>query len=621
MAKTFRYKHLVSSTANNVPSSDKLLKGEIAVNDLDEKLFIKNSTGEVVSFISESQIDAKFDALDKTASSADGQVVITVVETDGVVSEQKANVKDLQLGGYSNDGTPSGSILSNDTVNTALAKLENKIGSNAITNEDKSIVVTAPTGTATTTDIKVNIKSGEKVLQLGNDGIFTNIKISGLTAAEIQALGDANVKEAYKLLDSTGGTLGDVIKIYKDSALYRVYLGHVDDTLTSSTDPTVVPGTGDTALCFIYEKADGTYELVAVNVESFLQESEFADGLQVNNHVVSVKIDANSEQDSQATPADFLTVSSNGIKVSGIKDEIDRKIAALDVTGDTAVAGQYVAAIEETDGIVAVKTRANVSEAVLNNYSKGSDATAVAATDTVNQAISKLENQVDKAKAEAKTKVEKDANAAHLTLTATTSTTDNSVTYTIGETDIASASALTELSAATQQIESNLGLEIARAQSAETILQSTINEEISARTNGDRALSDAIDAEETRATSAETILNNAISAETVRATSAETVLNEALQAEVTRATSAETVLNEALAAETVRATSAETVLQQQIDALDAVEYNTLTLQQKSLTGSTSQVVEISITELSTGGALDVEVDSTTGEIILSAGTF
>ena len=585
MAKTFRYKHLVSSTANNVPSSDKLLKGEIAVNDLDEKLFIKNSTGEVVSFISESQIDAKFDALDKTASSADGQVVITVVETDGVVSEQKANVKDLQLGGYSNDGTPSGSILSNDTVNTALAKLENKIGSNAITNEDKSIVVTAPTGTATTTDIKVNIKSGEKVLQLGNDGIFTNIKISGLTAAEIQALGDANVKEAYKLLDSTGGTLGDVIKIYKDSALYRVYLGHVDDTLTSSTDPTVVPGTGDTALCFIYEKADGTYELVAVNVESFLQESEFADGLQVNNHVVSVKIDANSEQDSQATPADFLTVSSNGIKVSGIKDEIDRKIAALDVTGDTAVAGQYVAAIEETDGIVAVKTRANVSEAVLNNYSKGSDATAVAATDTVNQAISKLENQVDKAKAEAKTKVEKDANAAHLTLTATTSTTDNSVTYTIGETDIASASALTELSAATQQIESNLGLEIARAQSAETILQSTINEEISARTNGDRALSDAIDAEETRATSAET------------------------------------VLNEALAAETVRATSAETVLQQQIDALDAVEYNTLTLQQKSLTGSTSQVVEISITELSTGGALDVEVDSTTGEIILSAGTF
>ena len=584
-------------------------------------MFIKNSTGEVVSFISESQIDAKFDALDKTASSADGQVVITVVETDGVVSEQKANVKDLQLGGYSNDGTPSGSILSNDTVNTALAKLENKIGSNAITNEDKSIVVTAPTGTATTTDIKVNIKSGEKVLQLGNDGIFTNIKISGLTAAEIQALGDANVKEAYKLLDSTGGTLGDVIKIYKDSALYRVYLGHVDDTLTSSTDPTVVPGTGDTALCFIYEKADGTYELVAVNVESFLQESEFADGLQVNNHVVSVKIDANSEQDSQATPADFLTVSSNGIKVSGIKDEIDRKIAALDVTGDTAVAGQYVAAIEETDGIVAVKTRANVSEAVLNNYSKGSDATAVAATDTVNQAISKLENQVDKAKAEAKTKVEKDANAAHLTLTATTSTTDNSVTYTIGETDIASASALTELSAATQQIESNLGLEIARAQSAETILQSTINEEISARTNGDRALSDAIDAEETRATSAETILNNAISAETVRATSAETVLNEALQAEVTRATSAETVLNEALAAETVRATSAETVLQQQIDALDAVEYNTLTLQQKSLTGSTSQVVEISITELSTGGALDVEVDSTTGEIILSAGTF
>ena len=50
--------------------------------------------------------------------------------------------------------------------------------------------------------------------------------------------------------------------------------------------------------------------------------------------------------------------------------------------------------VDESEGVISV-SRANVSEAVLNNYTKGSDSGAVASTDTVNQAISKLENQID----------------------------------------------------------------------------------------------------------------------------------------------------------------------------------------------------------------------------------
>lgn len=172
-------------------------------------------------------------------------------------------------------------------------------------------------------------------------------------------------------------------------------------------------GNPGTFVKYTYTLTDGTDGYIYLDVSSFLQETEFADGLTVSGGVVSanlgnglefgneanhksinVKIDSDSEKDSQATPVDFLTVGSGGVKVQGIKDEINRKINALDVTTDAAVAGQYVAAIEENNGLVAVKTRANVSEAVLNNYAKGSDATAVAATDTVNQAISKLENQV-----------------------------------------------------------------------------------------------------------------------------------------------------------------------------------------------------------------------------------
>ena len=265
------------------------------------------------------------------------------------------------------------------------------------------------------------------------------------------------------------------IVVPKDNAFVTAQLGHVGATADSSTG-TITDGSGEDALLIEYVNGSGVYTLVAVPIGAFLKEAEFKDGLVVNdsgevsaklgqglefgsetseNQSIKVKIDSTSES--------FLTVGAGGVKLAGVQDAINAKVAALDVTTDAAVAGQYVAAIEETDGVVAVKTRANVSEAVLNNYAKGSDATAVAATDTVNQAISKLENQVDAAKSAASAAhsvVAKDTNANHLTVTPTTDQSTGAVTYTIGETNIASASDLTA--------------EVTRAQSAETAIDSAV---------------------------------------------------------------------------------------------------------------------------------------------------
>ena len=90
----------------------------------------------------------------------------------------------------------------------------------------------------------------------------TLLQISATTPSE------TNVKEQYNLVNASGETIGATIKIYKDSSLYNVYLGHVDDTIAGDP-PVVTPGSGDTALCFIYHKEDGSYELVPVNVETF----------------------------------------------------------------------------------------------------------------------------------------------------------------------------------------------------------------------------------------------------------------------------------------------------------------------------------------------------------------
>ena len=383
-----------------------------------------------------------------------GDVITAVSQADGKVSATKSSLTDVVMTGYSKT-SDTGTIAATDTVEQAFSKLENTVAKNTVSSNDKTITINTK---GATTDLSVHVDGTTLVKDAteGRKGTISSalkvIKVIPEGTAGTDEVVDANlgtnIQEAYRLVYGNSTTaIGKQINIYKDSALKEVYLGTQSDTVNPSTGEVTKQQSGDPqSLNFVYHLTDNTYSITKVDVSKFLSESEFADGLQVANHVVSVKIDSSSEKDSQGTPAYFLTVGSGGIKVSGIKAEIDRKIAALDVTTDAAVAGQYVAAIEETDGLVAVKTRANVSEAVLNNYSKGSSADPVAATDTVNAAISKLENQVDAAKnaaTAAHTAVEHATGNTHVTVTSSKDTTTGKVTYTVNETNIADADDLT----------------------------------------------------------------------------------------------------------------------------------------------------------------------------------
>lgn len=310
------------------------------------------------------KLQGQIDSMDKAAEAVAGQVVTTVTEEDGKVTETKASVKDLQLGGYSKEANATGNIASSDTINTALSKLENKVGANKVSNADHSIVVTEPTG-ATTTDIKVNINSNEKVIKLGNDGIYTDIKLSAITVS------DTNVKEAWGLFTGTE-QLGSTIKIYKDSAYKEIYLGTSADTIDTTTGQITKQEGGDKqSLNYAYYKADGTYDLVKVDVSAFLSENEFKSGVTVTNHIVHGVVDSTSEKDSQETQVDFLTVGENGFKISGIKDEIDRKINALDanVTGGTTAGtktnGHIQVVVDEVGGKLTAVTvnEANIADA------------------------------------------------------------------------------------------------------------------------------------------------------------------------------------------------------------------------------------------------------------------
>ena len=178
-------------------------------------------------------------------------------------------------------------------------------------------------------------------------------KMVALTPQEIAALSDENVKEAYKVVsyqgDETAQTVytqvGDTVKIYKDSSLIESYLGSDADTVNASTgvvtkyayelisnpttkvtkeaydafsteDKALYQPINSQSLNFVYQLANGTYLLVKVDVSKFLVESEFKNGLEVSSSgEVSIKVDDNSDE--------YISVSENGLKLTGIKDALN----------------------------------------------------------------------------------------------------------------------------------------------------------------------------------------------------------------------------------------------------------------------------------------------------------
>lgn len=459
--------------------------------------------------------DGQISGLDYSGvTTGDGVVVTNVTEADGKVAATAANVGGLKLTGYE-QGSASGAVASTDTINEAFGKVENQIAAinsvvddldytdtavtgnyvsevneangvisvtrvalpsiNAISEAGKPITavseslgeISATAGTInaeyvnvtgntfSSTTVQAALEEIDAAYKAADAAIVGDATDSGDTLGKLEDRIDAldadakeyhivktttglseTVKERYSLVDADGNVSGDTIDIPKDSHIVSITYDGTTQKLT-----------------YNYIDASGNTQSTDVDMSELVLETEFGSGVTVTDHVAHGVVDPTSEKDSNNDS--FLTVGADGFKVDGIKDEIDAKIGGLDVTGDTAVAGQYVAAIEETDGLVAVKSRANVSEAVLNNYSKGSDATAVASTDTVNQAISKLENQIDAAESAATAAATVIASGSsadtteHLEIATTTDPTTNAKTYTFDLKDVASQTDLAALSAKT----------------------------------------------------------------------------------------------------------------------------------------------------------------------------
>lgn len=299
-------------------------------------------------------------SLDFTGVTQEGKPIVNVTQEDGLVSAEAGNISAEFV--EIND--------SGDTLDEALEYILENIEANKIESEDGSIVVTPGTpGSDEATLVKVNRDEATIVLNDNNE-LVADLKLSAITPSSV------NVREEFALIDHNGRQLGDTVKVYKDSSLYLAELGTMGDELASEDDPTIIRGTGDTALDLVYHKEDGTYQLVKIDVNDFLEESEFKDGLVVDEHVVKVKVDDNSEKVRISTgeTADVLSVSEDGVKISNIQAAIDYAVAELagnidaDVTGVSSDGHVTVEVVQENTELtqVVVSTDDIASEAELD---------------------------------------------------------------------------------------------------------------------------------------------------------------------------------------------------------------------------------------------------------------
>ena len=179
-----------------------------------------------------------------------------------------------------------------------IARIDATATRNKVKSTGNTIIVTEATEG---TNLEANIDN--KTILSNNGELKTGLKVASLAPGELES----NVREAFRLVDNEGTPVDNtIIKIYKSSSLVSIELINIDDI---------------DYVRITYIDNEGATQTMDLNIQKLIFEAEFKDGLVVNeNGEVSVKIDPTSEV--------FLTVSSEGIKVSGLQNAINTAVAA-----------------------------------------------------------------------------------------------------------------------------------------------------------------------------------------------------------------------------------------------------------------------------------------------------
>ena len=302
-------------------------------------------------------LQGQINSLDYTANASTDKVITAITQTDGKVEVETQNITSRIITGYA-EGTDA-DVVETDTLGQALGKLQKQINS-----MDKT--ASSETGKF----VRTVAEADGKVSETRGYIVADDVKITAATVNE------ANVKEAWKLVNNEGTQLGSTIKIYKDSSLKSVALS------------------GDTStvgqwLVFTYALSDGSEDVVAVDVSKFLVQAEFQSGVTADNSgIVHGVVYGNSESVVTAYTATggangtakVLGVNGDGFYVNNIQTAINAKvnsaISLLDSSSATTNAGYYMTGITITDGKVTAIGQAKLTTQE-TELSTGNSTTAI----------------------------------------------------------------------------------------------------------------------------------------------------------------------------------------------------------------------------------------------------
>lgn len=143
-------------------------------------------------------------------------------------------------------------------------------------------------------------------------------KLNKLQITKVES-SDPNILYSYQL-QSEDDVFGTIIDIPKDKSLKDVQLGYSNSSVDPETGTIDVGTPQENELSpqyMIYSivVSDGTFAAVKVDLSSFITDKEYSDGLALDGNKLKVQIDPTSEN--------YLSVSSEGIKLDGIKSEFN----------------------------------------------------------------------------------------------------------------------------------------------------------------------------------------------------------------------------------------------------------------------------------------------------------